>query len=93
MSFVAQACEVCMHIQLVHHDLRSTLMAEQLLSDISCLQDYIGQQGRLNLHGMDADIDVMIESKAKELSVLLYRWLDSHCVFPELPSESSYSLH
>jgi UV DNA damage endonuclease len=35
--------------------------------------DYIGQQGRLNLHGMDADIDVMIESKAKELSILLYR--------------------
>lgn len=35
--------------------------------------DYIGQQGRLNLHGMDAEIDVMIESKAKELSILLYR--------------------
>lgn len=37
-------------------------------------QDYIGQQGRLNLHGMDAEIDVMIESKAKELSILLYRY-------------------
>jgi hypothetical protein len=42
--------------------------------DICCLQDYVGQQGRLNLHGMDADIDVMIESKAKELSILLYRY-------------------
>ena len=45
----------------------------QIITFISCLQDYIGQQGRLNLHGMDADIDVMIESKAKELSILLYR--------------------
>lgn len=42
------------------------------------VQDYIGQQGRLNLHGMDADLDVMVESKAKELSLLLYR-CDSQC--------------
>ncbi len=36
-------------------------------------QDYIGQQGRLNLHGMDAHVDVMIESKAKELALLRLR--------------------
>jgi UV DNA damage endonuclease len=35
--------------------------------------DYIGQLGRLNLHGLDAEVDVMVESKAKELSILLYR--------------------
>lgn len=41
--------------------------------DGALVQDYVGQQGRLNLHGMDAELDVMIESKAKELSILLYR--------------------
>lgn len=39
----------------------------------ACAQDYIGQLGRLNLHSLDAEIDVMVESKAKELSLLLYR--------------------
>jgi len=35
--------------------------------------DYIGQTGRMDLFGLDDQIDVMIESKAKELSLLLYR--------------------
>jgi hypothetical protein len=33
---------------------------------------------------MDADIDVMIESKAKELSILLYRWLELPAMSPHL---------
>ncbi len=44
-----------------------------LMDPAACAQDYIGQLGRLNLHGLDAEIDVMVESKAKELSLLLYR--------------------
>lgn len=40
--------------------------------------DYIGQTGRMDLFGLDAHIDVMIESKAKELSLLLYRDIVEH---------------
>lgn len=40
--------------------------------------DYIGQTGRMDLFGLDAEVDVMIESKAKELSLLLYRDIVEH---------------
>ena len=47
--------------------------------------DYIGQAGRMDLFGLDDRIDVMIESKAKELSLLLYRCAIALRILPSTP--------